>query len=77
MASSSLAMVPNCTAWLQAAAWRVPITALDASGGEILHRYPYFLPDGQHFVYAAPNNDPQKSAIYLQSLGSPERRARC
>jgi eukaryotic-like serine/threonine-protein kinase len=29
------------------------ITKLDASHGETTHRWPYFLPDGQHFLYFA------------------------
>ena len=31
------------------------ITTLDASGGELSHRWPYFLPDGRHFLYLATN----------------------
>jgi Tol biopolymer transport system component len=32
-----------------------PVTALDASRGETAHRYPFFLPDGRHFLYLALN----------------------
>jgi Tol biopolymer transport system component len=30
-----------------------PVTMLDASGGEVVHRNPFFLPDGRHFLYVA------------------------
>jgi Tol biopolymer transport system component/predicted Ser/Thr protein kinase len=30
-----------------------PVTALDPSKNEIAHRWPYFLPDGHHFLYLA------------------------
>jgi serine/threonine protein kinase/Tol biopolymer transport system component len=30
-----------------------PATTLDASHGETAHRFPYFLPDGRHFVFVA------------------------
>jgi eukaryotic-like serine/threonine-protein kinase len=30
-----------------------PATTLDASRGETAHRFPQFLPDGEHFVYVA------------------------
>ncbi len=32
-----------------------PVTTLDASRGETAHRYPFFLPDGRHFLYLALN----------------------
>ncbi|HEY7863062.1 MAG TPA: hypothetical protein VIE39_05345, partial [Thermoanaerobaculia bacterium] len=32
-----------------------PVTKLDASRKETSHRYPQFLPDGQHFLYLAAN----------------------
>jgi Tol biopolymer transport system component len=31
----------------------VPVTKLDASRHETAHRYPWFLPDGRHFLYMA------------------------
>jgi Tol biopolymer transport system component/predicted Ser/Thr protein kinase len=31
----------------------VPVTTLDEQAGEVQHWYPYFLPDGQHFLYFA------------------------
>ena len=31
----------------------VPVTKLDMEYGEDTHRFPFFLPDGQHFLYLA------------------------
>jgi hypothetical protein len=52
----------------------VPVTALDAAGGELAHFAPAFLPDGRHFVFAAHNVDPEKTAVMLASLDSKEVR---
>jgi Tol biopolymer transport system component len=30
---------------------QTPVTELDQTQGEILHAYPWFLPDGRHFLY--------------------------
>ena len=30
-----------------------PVTTLDKSAGDVLHRNPFFLPDGRHFLYVA------------------------
>ena len=30
-----------------------PATTLDAASGEVQHSFPYFLPDGRHFLYSA------------------------
>jgi Tol biopolymer transport system component len=46
-------------------------TTLDTKGGELGHAYPYFLPDGRHFLYAAAG-DPT-SGVYVGSLDSPDR----
>jgi serine/threonine protein kinase/Tol biopolymer transport system component len=37
------------------------------------HYWPYFLPDGQHFVYLAWSVEPGNRAIFAGSLGSKER----
>ena len=29
------------------------VTVLDSTSGETAHRFPQFLPDGEHFLYAA------------------------
>src|SRR4030095_9640073 len=48
-----------------------PATTLDTKGGEQRHDYPFFLPDGRHFLYAAAG-DPT-SGVYVGSLDSPDR----
>jgi Tol biopolymer transport system component len=50
-----------------------PVTELDPASGEASHRYPWFLPDGRHFVYTALNKDPEKTAIYVADLDSKAR----
>ena len=50
----------------------VPVTKLDATRGETAHRYPFVLPDGQHFLYlamklAGARNDPANQ-IWVGSL---------
>ncbi len=47
-----------------------PITTLDKSRQQTSHRWPYFLPDGRHFLYLAESKLPQETAIYLGSLDS-------
>ena len=51
-----------------------PVTTLDKSRAEDNHGWPQFLPDGKHFLYFAHSQDPEKSGIYVQELGSQERR---
>jgi len=46
-------------------------TTLDTKGGERRHEYPFFLPDGRHFLYAAAGNP--TSGVYVGSLDSPDR----
>jgi dipeptidyl aminopeptidase/acylaminoacyl peptidase len=45
---------------------------LDASRQEDSHAWPYFLPDGRHFLYYAHSTNPGNSAIYVGSLDSKE-----
>jgi eukaryotic-like serine/threonine-protein kinase len=49
------------------------VTKLDAAYGETGHSMPEFLPDGRHFLFWANNRDPEKQAIVVGSLDSPER----
>jgi eukaryotic-like serine/threonine-protein kinase len=54
----------------------VPVTTLDQTK-HTSHRWPFFLPDGKHFLYVAINHDSSKSdqdAIYLASLDGAENR---
>jgi hypothetical protein len=53
-----------------------PVTSLDASKSEVSHRWPYFLPDGRHFLYVAgssftPKESPTNSVL-VGSLDSKE-----
>jgi len=51
-----------------------PLTRLDEGAGESSHRFPWFLPDGRHFLYTVRTADPEKSAIFAGDLQSNERR---
>ncbi len=51
-----------------------PVTALDPARGEVAHFHPAFLPDGRHFVFVAPNLDPEKTSVMLASLDSKDVR---
>ena len=35
-----------------------PATKLDEARGETGHRFPHFLPDGEHFLYLADSDQP-------------------
>jgi Tol biopolymer transport system component len=52
----------------------VPLTGPDQALGENSHRWPWFLPDGRHFLYTARNSDSEKSAVYVADLDSKDRR---
>jgi len=49
-----------------------PVTTLDPSREEVSHRWPYFLPDGKHFLFFARSNQPEKSGFHVGSLDSKE-----
>ena len=51
-----------------------PLTVLDERAGETSHRFPWFLPDGRHFLYTARNADPEKTAVYAGDLESRDHR---
>lgn len=51
-----------------------PLTTLDPALGEESHRFPWFLPDGNHFLYVARNSDVEKTAVYVADLNSRTRR---
>ena len=53
-----------------------PLTKVDTAL-HTSHRWPFFLPDGKHFLYLAINHDPSKTdndAIYYASLDGRENR---
>ncbi len=53
----------------------VQVTKLDEQRGEESHRWPYFLPDGHHFLYLAANfgGKFEINAIFVGSLDSGEK----
>jgi Tol biopolymer transport system component len=48
----------------------VQLTTVDPGNNEIEHIWPYFLPDGRHFLFLARNTQPENSAIYVGTLES-------
>jgi len=50
-----------------------PATELDASRGEVGHRFPRFLPDGRHFLYGTIPAKDGGHESWLATLGSKER----
>ena len=54
----------------------IQVTTPDASRFETSHRWPFFLPDGKHFLYLAANFSGRfdKNVILLGSLDSSEKR---
>jgi eukaryotic-like serine/threonine-protein kinase len=54
----------------------IPLTKVDPSQ-HTSHRWPFFLPDGQHLIYLAINHDPSRAAsdsVYYASLDGRENR---
>jgi DNA-binding winged helix-turn-helix (wHTH) protein/Tol biopolymer transport system component len=49
------------------------LTSLDTSARESAHRWPQFLPDGRHFLYAVAAEDPSRAGIYVGALDSRDR----
>jgi eukaryotic-like serine/threonine-protein kinase len=55
----------------------VPLTKIDTTQYSS-HRWPFFLPDGKHFLYLAMNHDPNRAAndtLYYASLDGRENRS--
>ncbi|HSP69937.1 MAG TPA: protein kinase [Bryobacteraceae bacterium] len=52
----------------------VPLTELDTARKEESHRYPWFLPDGRHFLYSARSTDTEKTAVLIGDLDSKDRK---
>ena len=54
----------------------VTVTELDSKAGEYTHRFPWFLPDGRHFLYLAQSfsGGPDRNKIYAGSLDAKERK---
>jgi serine/threonine protein kinase/Tol biopolymer transport system component len=51
-----------------------PVTTIDTKRQELGHNFPYFLPDGRHFVYLALNAQPENRGICVGSLDQGETR---
>jgi Tol biopolymer transport system component len=49
------------------------VSALDASLDEDFHMWPFFLPDGRHFLYLGWSETPENRAVYIGSLDSKTR----
>jgi serine/threonine protein kinase/Tol biopolymer transport system component len=64
---------PNDPIYRVSAAGGTPtvVTKLDPSRQESSHRWPYFLPDGRHFLYSV-NGGPQSQGLYVTSLDGTE-----
>ncbi|MGI8785792.1 MAG: protein kinase domain-containing protein [Acidobacteriota bacterium] len=50
----------------------VLLAKADPSRQETFHRWPWFLPDGAHFLYAVQSNTPENRGVYVGSLDSSE-----
>ncbi len=50
----------------------VPATTLEK--GDVMHRWPQFLPDGRRFLYFAKSDRAETTGTYLASLGKPGRK---
>ncbi len=48
------------------------VSAVDRAHGEIAHMFPYFLPDGTHFLYSVMSLAPALAALRVGSLDSRE-----
>ncbi|HEY6122690.1 MAG TPA: protein kinase [Pyrinomonadaceae bacterium] len=48
----------------------IQVTTVDTTRNEIEHIWPYFLPDGRHFLFLARNAQPENSGIYVGTLDS-------
>ena len=52
-----------------------PVTQLDRGAKEVSHRWPTFLPDGNHFLFVSRGDPsaPRPGVLYLASIDSPKR----
>ena len=53
-----------------------PLTSFDPARGETTHRWPFFLPDGKHFLYLVGSfgGEREKMGIYVRSLETKEEK---
>jgi serine/threonine protein kinase len=50
------------------------LTVLDRSRQERVHRWPWLLPDGRHFLYTVVSDNSENAGIYVGAVDSPERK---
>jgi eukaryotic-like serine/threonine-protein kinase len=48
----------------------IPTTTIDQSRFERSHRWPFFLPDGHHYLFAVNNNQAESGGLYVGDLDS-------
>ena len=48
----------------------MPATVLDTAGGDLAHVFPYFLPDGRHFLYSVISRGTGDAVLRVGSLES-------
>lgn len=51
-----------------------PVTKFDSSRDEASHRWPFFLPDGRHFLFTARSYTTSNASIFAGSLDSPQHK---
>jgi WD40 repeat protein len=51
-----------------------PVTELDKTRFETGHSQPWFLPDGQHFLFLAQSSNPEDNAIFVASVAQTGRK---
>ena len=51
------------------------ISSPDVTQGEMSHLFPYFLPDGRHFLYSVISRGPLEPTLRIGSLDSQDRRS--
>lgn len=51
-----------------------PLTTLDASRHETSHRWPWFLPDGKHFLLVVLGAERKNCGIFISSLDNPKQK---
>ena len=51
------------------------VTQLDEASGDVTHKWPVFLPDGEHFLFQVISLDDSRRGVYLSRLGDPARPA--
>jgi eukaryotic-like serine/threonine-protein kinase len=51
-----------------------PVTILDAAEQELSDRWPYFLPDGRHFLYSGYRSGGSRMPVWVASLDSKDKK---